>query len=236
MKLSIIIPVYNEEKTVAEILRRVSSVKLPKRLEKEIIVIDDGSSDKTADVLSNVEIKNVKIIKHLKNQGKGAAVRTGLNMSRGDIFLIQDADLEYNPQDYLKLLRPILTKKTQVVYGNRFQNYPLRLWGKEKTPLPTHWIGNKFLSFVFNLLYQSNLSDMETCYKVFTKEVLNKLNLKSNKFEIEPEVTAKILKNGYKIFEVPIEVKPRTHQEGKKINWKDGFIALGTLIKYRFVD
>lgn len=234
--LSIIIPVYNEEKTVGVLLKKVIDVKLPLGFKKEIILIDDGSRDKTFSVLSKIRNKKIKIFQHDKNYGKGTAVRTGLRYVKGDYIIIQDADLEYNPNDYTKLLQPILQKKTEVVYGTRLKNYPLRLWGKNKTILPLHLIGNKFLTFMTNMLYKSKLSDMETCYKLFTKNVLSVLDLQSNRFEIEPEITAKILKKRFSIYEIPIQVSPRTHKEGKKISWKDGFKAVFALVKYRFYE
>ncbi|MAG59720.1 glycosyl transferase [Candidatus Woesebacteria bacterium] len=234
MKLSIIIPVYNEEKTVGKIIEKVKVVKLPQRVSREIIVVDDGSTDLTGKILKT--IKGIELLKHQENKGKGAAVRTGLARASGDVLLIQDADLEYDPKDYVKLLEPIVTKKTQVVYGSRLMDYPLRLWGKDKTPLPFHYIGNKFLSFITRLLYGGRVTDMETCYKVFTKDIAKKLHLRSNSFDLEPEITAKILKQGYRIFEVPIKVKPRDYKEGKKITWRDGFFALWNLLRYRIVD
>lgn len=233
MKLSIIIPVFNEEKTVDKILRKVSSVKL-QFFKKEIIVVDDGSTDGTS--LKINKIKGIKKIFHEKNLGKGAAVRSGFKAATGDIIIIQDADLEYDPADYKRLLKPILEKKAEVVYGTRLKNYPLRLWGKNKTVLPSHLIGNKLLTFITNILYGSKLTDMETCYKLFTKNALSGLKLQSNRFEIEPEITAKILRKRFLIYEIPIKVTPRTHKEGKKISWRDGFRAIFTLIKYRFYE
>lgn len=236
MKLSIIIPVYNEEKTISEILKRIYSAKLPKGISKEVIVVDDCSVDKTAQILKRVRKEYLKILTQPKNMGKGSAVRLGIKNSTGEFILIQDADLEYNPNDYKKLLKPIIKDSERAVYGSRLINYPLVLWGKDKTPLPLHWIGNKFLTLVTNLIYHGNLTDMETCYKLIAKDIADKLDLKSNRFEIEPEVTAKILKRGIRIREVPIKVKPRTYKEGKKINWRDGFLAVWTLIKYRFIN
>lgn len=236
MKLSIIIPVFNEEKTVSKILEKVNSVRLPNNFKREVIVVDDGSTDATARILKKMKRRNILSFAHNANLGKGAAVRTGIAHASGDILIIQDADLEYDPSCFATLLKPILDKKTEVVYGSRLKNYPLRLWGENKTPLPSHWIGNKFLTHLTNFLYRCKITDMETCYKMFTKDVIQGVELKSNRFEIEPEITAKILKSGHKIYEIPITVKPRTHKEGKKINWKDGFTALLTLIKYRFVD
>jgi dolichol-phosphate mannosyltransferase len=235
MKLSIIIPVYNEEKTIEEILRQVSAVKLP-GVDREIIVVDDSSNDKSKEKIQNIQLKGIKLIIHKENQGKGAAVVTGIKKSKGDIILIQDADLEYDPNDYPKLLKPIMSGKAEVVYGSRLKNYPLRFTGKKKTPLITHYLGNRFLTFITNVLYGNDLSDMETCYKVFRREVVKGIEIKAKRFDFEPEFTAKIMKRGIKIHEVPIKVKPRGYDEGKKITWKDGFIAVWTLLKYRFVD
>lgn len=244
MKLSIIIPIYNEERTVKEILKKVSSVKLPFNIKKEIIVVDDGSTDKTSLVLSKFQMvfqtafgrTNFKFqfFRHNRNQGKGVAIRTGLKHATGEYIIIQDADLEYDPSYYPLLLKPILEEKATVIYGTRLMNYPLRLWGKNKTVLPTHLIANKFLTFLTNLLYQSNLTDMETGYKLIKREITDDLHLKSDKFDFEAEITAKLLKMGFKIIEVPIVIKPRTYEEGKKIGWRDGIIAIWTLLKYRF--
>lgn len=247
MKLSIIVPVYNEEKTVTAILDKVEKVNLPKGVAKELVVVDDGSTDNSKFKIKNAKLqlknkqslttyKDFKLIEHKKNKGKGAAVRTGFKNATGDILLIQDADLEYNPEDFPKLLRPILRGKASVVYGTRLVNYPLRLWGKNKTPMPLHYIGNKLITFVTNLVYGGSITDMETCYKVFTRGALKGIKLKANGFDIEPEITAKILKKGYKIHEVPIKVKPRGYDEGKKISWIDGVIAVWTLLKYKVSD
>jgi len=254
MKLTIIIPVYNEEKTISEIIRQVNLVKLTGGLEKEIVVVDDASTDNSklevqsalraggspsgpeAEPGAKLKIKNLKLIEHKTNQGKGAAVVAGIKKSTGDIILIQDADLEYDPNDYPRLLKPILGGKTEVVYGSRLKNYPLRITGKNKTPLITHFLGNKLLTFITNSLYGNGLTDMETCYKVFKREVLKGIKIKAKRFDFEPEFTAKIMKKGIKIHEVPIKVKPRGYEEGKKITWIDGFIAVWTLLKYRFVD
>lgn len=220
MKLSVIIPVYNEEGTISNIIRKVKSVKV----EKEIIVVDDFSTDGTKEILENSG--NLKIIFHDRNRGKGAAIKTGLKCVSGEVVIIQDADMEYDPQDYHKLLEPIIKKKAQAVYGSRFM-------GKGEFFVFPHYIGNKFLTFCTNLLFNSHLTDMETCYKMVRTDVLKSLKLESNRFEIEPEITAKLLKKGYKIYEVPVYYKGRQVWEGKKIGWKDGFIAFFKLMKYR---
>jgi len=234
LKLSIIIPVYNEERTLKEIISRVKRARIPDGVISEIIAVDDASGDSSSEILK--KIRDIKVISHKENLGKGAAVRSGIKAASGDVILIQDADLEYNPQDYSRLITPITSGKTKVVYGTRLKNYPLKLFGNDITPLPLHLIGNKFLTLFTNLLYGSNLTDMETGYKVFKAEVLRGLVLKSKKFEFEPEITAKILKAGYNIYEVPIKVKLRGYDEGKKITWRDGFSAIWSLIKYKFAD
>lgn len=237
MKLSIIIPAYNEERTINELLGRVDELDLGKT-EKEIIIIDDGSKDKTLSIIKDFgkNKKNVKILEHKKNRGKGAAVVTGIKEAAGDILIIQDADLEYNPQDIPKLILPIIQKKFRVVYGTRLRAKPV-FFGKNRTPLLVHFFGNKFLSLITSILYGSQISDMETCYKAFDKDVLKGVRLKSRSFDFEPEITAKILKKGIKIHEVDIKTKPRGWADGKKLHTiRDGNIALWTLIKYRFVN
>lgn len=232
MKVSVIIPVYNEEYTVAKLLKMVITHIPP---DSEIIVVDDGSTDKTAQKLKRfIKNKKVRIFSLAKNSGKGYAVRFALRKARGEIFIIQDADLEYNPNYYSNLIAPIKTRRTKVVYGSRLANHPL-IWKEiRKIKLPHHFIANKFLSFLTNVLYGSNLTDMETGYKLFTRKVYNDLSLMADGFDIETEITAKILKAGYEITEVPIETNPRSYKEGKKISWKDGVVAFFTLIKYRF--
>lgn len=236
MILSIIIPVFNEKKTIRPILEKVSKVQLPSSISREIIVVDDCSTDGTSQILKNEKKIRFKYIKHNENLGKGAAIRSGFENAKRDIIIIQDADLEYDPNDYNKLLEPMLKKGAKVVYGTRLINYPLRFWGKEKTVLPAHLIANKFLTFLTNKLYGCNLTDMETGYKLFRREVLDSLVIKSNQFDFEAEITAKIIKKGFEVIEVPISVIPRTYKEGKKIGWIDGIIAIWTLLKYRFVD
>ena len=223
--LSVIVPVYNERTTVAEVIRRIRAVDVP--VDIEVIVVDDGSSDGTDKVLSALADSTVRVLTHPVNKGKGAAIRTGLDCVRGDLVLIQDADLEYDPEDWPRLLDPILRGKAHVVYGSRFT-------GERKNMLPLHWIGNRFLSLVTNLLYSSTLSDMETCYKMFDRRVLEGITIESDRFEFEPAITAKVLRRGYRIYEVPISYAGREPDEGKKITWRDGFGALKALIKYRF--
>ena len=223
--LTVIVPVYNERTTVAEVIRRMRAVQLPVLL--QIIAVDDGSSDGSEKVLGALEDSTVRVLRHEKNQGKGAAIRTGLGEARGDLVLIQDADLEYDPNDWPKLLDPILRGKAQVVYGSRFT-------GERMNMMPLHWMGNRLLSLVTNVLYRSTLSDMETCYKLFDAQVLEGLTVRSNRFDFEPEITAKVLRRGHRIYEVPISYAGREHDEGKKITWRDGFGALKALIKFRF--
>ncbi len=227
MKLSVVMPVYNEKTTIKEILRQVRSVDLGD-IDKEIIVVDDCSNDGTGDILKLEADSSIKVISHEKNQGKGAAVRTGLKHATGDMIVIQDADLEYDPEDYLKLVDPVLRGKATVVYGSRFT-------GERRNMLFWHYLGNRFLSLVTNVLYNTTLSDMETCYKLFSRGALEGINIKSNKFDFEPEITAKILRKGIRIYEVPIAYTGREMNEGKKISWKDAFPALWALTKYRFV-
>jgi dolichol-phosphate mannosyltransferase len=232
MKLSVIIPVFNEKGTISELLGKVKSVDV----EKEIVIVDDGSTDGTRGILEAVAgcrmpdagKNEIKIIYHEKNQGKGVAIRTGLKNITGDIVIIQDADLEYDPQDYPKLIEPILSGKAKAVYGSR-------ILGKGRRSYWSFYIGGKFLSFLTNLLYDAKITDEPTCYKVFQADVIKNINLKCSRFEFCPEVTAKLRKKGYKIYEVPISYEPRSLEEGKKINWKDGFEAIWTLIKYKFI-
>jgi len=236
MKVSIIIPAYNEERTVSETISRVLDQKSIK--DKEIIVIDDGSKDKTAKIVEDLAKKNneINFIKCRVNRGKGKAVAKGIDEAKGDIFVIQDADLEYHPQDIPRLISPIISGKAQVVYGTRLKMRP-KLFGKDKTPFLLHFFGNKFLSKITSVLYGQEVSDMETGYKAFHKSVLNGIKLKSRSFDLEPEITAKILKKKLKIHEIKITTTPRTYEEGKKINtFRDGTIALWALIKFRFTD
>lgn len=227
-KLSILIPAYNEEKTILKILEKVKKVKLG--LEKEIIIIDDCSRDGTAEIIKRIKDKKIKKIFHEKNFGKGASVRDGINTATGSIIVIQDADLEYEPQDYSKLIEPILNKKAEVVYGSRM------LHKNHKYSYLSFMIGGRLITFITNLLYLSQLTDEPTCYKTFRADIIKKIKIENNRFEWEPEVTAKILKKGIKIYEVPINYYPRKVEQGKKITWKDGIKAIFTLLKYRFKD
>jgi glycosyltransferase involved in cell wall biosynthesis len=226
-KLSVIVPVFNERNTVAEVVRRMRTVELP--VDREIVIVDDGSSDGTSHVLSQLGDSTVRVVKHAENRGKGAAIRTALEHVSGDLVLIQDADLEYDPEDWPRLLAPAMKGRATVVYGSRFT-------GERRNMLFLHWIGNRFLSLLTNVLYNSTLSDMETCYKLFDRSVLDTITLRAERFDFEPEVTAKILRQGIRIYEVPVSYTGRELFEGKKITWRDGFAALKTLIKYRFVD
>ena len=246
MKLTIIIPCYNEDKYIEKVIASVNSQQLS---DKQIIVVDDGSKDGTKEKLLKLkelgEIHN--LVHHETNLGKGAAIRTGIKEAKGEIIIIQDADLEYSPDDYCKLIQPILDGKASVVYGSRFMNVHRWLW-------ICHWFQNRFLgkhyeirylshfiailslNFIVRLLYGAVITDEATCYKVFRTDVIRKIEIKSKGFELCPEITAKVLKQGLKIYEVPISYHPRTTEQGKKITWKDGLHAIWTLIKYRFVN
>lgn len=228
-KLSVIVPVFNERNTVVEVLRRMRTVELADGIEREIIVVDDGSDDGTRDVLQQLGDSTVRIVMHKGNRGKGAAVRTGLELASGDYVLIQDADLEYDPEDWPRLIAPVMRGRARVVYGSRFT-------GERRNMLVLHWIGNRVLSMVTNVLYNTTLSDMETCYKLVDRSLLVDLGLRCDRFDIEPEITAKILRRKIRIYEVPISYMGREIDEGKKITWRDGFVALWTLVKFRFGD
>jgi glycosyltransferase involved in cell wall biosynthesis len=223
--MTVIVPVYNERATAAEVLRRIRAVSVPVIV--DVVVVDDGSSDGTDKVLAALQDSTVRVITHAVNQGKGAAVRSGLAAAKGDLLIVQDADLEYDPEDWPDLLRPILRGKARVVYGSRFT-------GGRKNMLPSHWLGNRLLTLTTNLLYHSTLSDMETCYKLFDRRVLEGITIESDRFEFEPEITAKVLRRGERIYEVPISYAGREISEGKKISWRDGFGAMRALFKYRF--
>jgi glycosyltransferase involved in cell wall biosynthesis len=225
-------PVYNEAKTIMQILDMVRQAPTA-NLEKEIVIVDDGSDDGTREILQKLDAKqfNAKIYFHDRNQGKGAALRTAQSYATGDIILIQDADLEYDPKEYAQLLQPILEGRADVVYGSRLSGGSVTRAFKI-----LHWLGNKVLSLLTNLLYDSTLTDMETCYKVFRAPIFKSITIKSNRFEFEPEITAKVLKQRVRLYEMPISYYGRDYEEGKKITWKDGFGAIWALLKYRFVD
>jgi len=228
MKLSVIIPVFNEKNTVLELIKRVNAVKL----NKELIVIDDFSTDGTREILKKARIKNMKLVLHDKNYGKSHGVRIGIAHATGDIIIIQDADFEYDPRDYSKLIKPILSGKSNVVYGTRFPK------GKPRPSIlkNKHFLANRILTLTSNILYNANITDEPTCYKVFKAELIKNIPLKCERFEFCPEITAKVRKLGEKIYELPIRYQPRGLEEGKKIRLKDGFEAMWTLIKYRFVN
>jgi glycosyltransferase involved in cell wall biosynthesis len=223
--LTVLMPVYNEQATVKEIVQRCLLVELP--LTVDLVVVDDGSSDDTARVLAAIDDPRVRVITHAKNQGKGAALRTGLGAATGDLVIVQDADLEYDPNDWRTLLAPLQAGEAFVVYGNRFAGL-----GKNMSGL--HWLGNRFLSLVTSLLYAKKLGDMETCYKLFDRRVIEPIHVVSDRFDFEPEITAKILRQGFDIVEVPISYAGREFHEGKKITWRDGFGAIRALIRFRF--
>lgn len=227
MNLSVVIPVYNEADNISEILKRVQA----QELASEIIVVDDGSTDGTRNVLKELDgQKKVQVILHERNQGKGAAVMTGIRASQGDLLLIQDADLEYDPRDYPALLKPINEGLADVVYGSRF------LGGPRRVAMFWHMIANRMLTSMTNILYDTILTDMETGYKVFRRDVIDGVRIRAKRFDFEPEFTAKVLKRRYRIFEVPITFNPRDYSQGKKIKLKDAFEAVWALIKYRFID
>jgi glycosyltransferase involved in cell wall biosynthesis len=229
MKLSVLVPVYNEEKTVVEVVKRVLAVKIT-GIEKEIIVINDGSTDNTPKLLKKIKDKRVKIFNQKINTGKGAAIKEGLKLAKGQLIIIQDADLEYDPQEFELLLSPIREGIADVVYGSRFITFrPHRIlyfW---------HMVGNKILTLLVNAITNMNFTDMETCYKAFTREVANKLVLEENRFGFEPEFTIKVARLGFRIYEVGVSYSGRDYREGKKINWKDGVRALWCVIKYGLV-
>ena len=227
-KLSVIIPVYNEEKTVEEIVRRVRSASIP--LEKELLIVDDASTDGTGAILERLShAPDVKIFRHTVNLGKGAGIRTAQPHTTGDLVVIQDADLEYYPEEYELLAAPILDGRADVTYGTRFL-------GTHRVFLYWHYLGNRVLTGITNILYNTMLSDMETCFKMCRGDIFRSLRLTTNRFGFEPEFTAKVFRRGYKVYEVPISYNGRGYEEGKKITWRDGVAALWFLLKFRFGD
>lgn len=230
--ISILIPVFNEEKTLVTVLDMVSAADTL-HLKKEIIIVDDDSTDKTREILAGLDSAkyNARIYYHEKNQGKGAALRTAQGHAEGDLILIQDADLEYDPREYPELIRPIVEGHADVVYGSRLcggkVTRAFKIW---------HLLGNKFLSLTTNILYNATLTDMETCYKVFKKDIFKKVQIKCDRFDFEPEITAKVLKQKVRLYELPISYYGRDYDEGKKITWKDGIWAVLALIRFRFSD
>jgi glycosyltransferase involved in cell wall biosynthesis len=236
--VSIVIPVYNEEKTIYQALERIKKSNTL-GLQKQFILINDGSTDKTKSeilkfVKKNLKL-NIKLIEHQKNLGKGAALQNGFRSANGGVLIVQDADLEYHPRYYPQLLRPIVNHKTKVVYGSRFLKSHLVLFGKNKTLLPLHYISNKLLSKLASLILRTETTDMETGYKAMAKSVYQRLEIASDGFEVEPEITTKIVRAGYKITEIPIETKPRGYSKGKKITWKDGVKTLFFILKQRLI-
>jgi glycosyltransferase involved in cell wall biosynthesis len=228
MKLSVVIPVFNEARTIDTLVSRVQAVPI----DKEIVMVDDGSTDGTRELLARIAERhsNVRVILHERNRGKGAALRTGFAAVTGDVVIVQDADLEYDPGEYPKLLEPIVDGRADVVYGSRF------LGGPHRVLLFWHYLGNRFLTFFSNLLANINLTDMETCFKVFRRDVLEGMPLRSNRFGFEPEFTVKVAKRKFRIYEVPISYSGRSYVEGKKITWRDGFEAIYCIIRYRLRD
>jgi glycosyltransferase involved in cell wall biosynthesis len=226
MKLSVVIPVYNEEGTIREIYDAVRAVDI----DKEIILVDDFSTDGTREILQGLADENTRVFMHDRNMGKGAALRTGFKNVAGDIVIIQDADLEYDPNQYPKLIQPIVDGKADVVYGSRFVTGDYR-----RVLFFWHSLGNKFLTLLSNMFTNLNLTDMETCYKVFRREVLEKITIEENRFGFEPEITAKISKMDVRIYEMGISYSGRTYKEGKKIGWKDGISALKCILKYNLL-
>lgn len=228
--LSVLMPVYNEKATILEIVRRVREVEIP----KEIVLVDDGSKDGTRDVLRNElegKYPDVKVVFHPENRGKGAAIRTAIEHATGDYLIVQDADLEYDPREYFALLEPILDGRADVVYGSRFLG-----GGAHRVHFFWHRLGNGFLTLLSNMLTNLNLTDMEVCYKVFKSEIIKNIPLRCNRFDFEPEITAKVARRKCRIYEVPISYSGRDYSEGKKIGWRDGVQAIWTILKYRFKD
>ncbi|HNX69528.1 MAG TPA: glycosyltransferase family 2 protein [Candidatus Omnitrophota bacterium] len=231
-KFSVIIAAYNEEATIAEVIRRVRAATVP-GLEQEIVVVDDGSKDRTAEILRG--IPGIVALFHERNLGKGGALRTGIAHATGDILLLQDADLEYNPEDYPVLVRPIIEGRTELVLGSRFLYRGPRFFTRNGDPFFSHYVGNKLIVGITNLLYGQKVSDYEGCYKAFTRDLRQRVNVHANGFEFDNELICKSLRLGYRLTEVPIQYRPRLYSEGKKISWRDGLRMLWTIVKWRFL-
>ena len=233
-KLSILMPAYNEGATIAKIVEKIDKVDLARiGVDRELIIVDDGSKDKTVEIVKHLQAKYpyIRFIQHPKNKGKGGAIKTAIKAATGNILIVQDADLEYDPRDYFRCIMPILKGKVKVVYGSR------RLEKKNKQHSHfSFYLGGVGITWVFNILFLTHLTDEPTCYKTFRADVIKRIKINGNKFDWEPEVTAKVVKKGIKIYEVPIRYYPRTEKQGKKIKWKDGIDAILTMLKYRFVD
>ncbi|MFH0876155.1 MAG: glycosyltransferase family 2 protein [archaeon] len=232
LKLSILMPAYNEGSTIAKIVELIDGVELEKwNITKELIIVDDGSTDHTSEIVDGLKKKYgyIKFVKHDKNSGKGAAVRTAIQNATGDIMIVQDADLEYDPQDYIKCITPILEGRAKVVYGSRRLDKNNPKWSSF-----SYYVGGMGINLIFNILFSTNLTDEPTCYKTFSSETIKNMEIVGNKFDWEPEVTAKLVKKGIRIHEVPIKYFPRSEKDGKKIKWKDGVDAVWTMLRYRF--
>lgn len=231
-KLSVIIPAHNEEKTLSRIIEKVRAVRVP-GLEKEIVVVDDGSKDGTREILRN--LPGVKVFSHEKNRGKGAALKTGIRNATGEILLLQDADLEYNPEDYPAMVRPILDGRSEFVMGSRFLLEKPRFFTRDGAPFFSHYLGNHLIIGLTNLLYGQRHTDYEGCYKAFTKSLADSIPIETDGFAFDNELVAKVLRRGFRIVEAPIRYHPRLYSEGKKITWRDGAVMLWTLLKWRFL-
>ncbi len=233
MKLSILIPVYNEKNTIEKILKKIEAVNIG-TVKKEIILIDDCSTDGSRELIQSLEGNYTKLFLE-KNKGKGGALKRGIKAATGDFIIFQDADLEYDPEDYKSLLEPILRQQTEIIYGSRFVNQKFKPFGKGKDIYPTHLIGNKFLAFAFNFLYGTKLTDAEPCYKLFKSDILKSVTVNADGFEYDIELMCKLARKGYKVIQLPISYQPRSFGEGKKINWKDGVTAIKTMLKFRLL-
>lgn len=232
MKISIIIPAFNEEKTIAAVIRRVEAVVLG-GMKKEIIVVNDASTDRTSEVLK--DFRNIQVLSHLRNAGKGAALSTGINAATGDMVIFQDADLEYTPEDYPVMIQPLIDGRCDAVMGSRFLRERPVFWGKRRSPYLNHYIGNLLIILITNFLYGKRFTDYEGCYKAFTRSILLDTPIQSTGFEFDNELMCKLMRKGVRIGEVPIQYHPRTYAQGKKITWRHGMIMLWTIVKWRFL-